>query len=109
MPRTPPPGHDPGMEPALHEARDHAYAHSWEEEMRRAVDQRNALPRDACEALVRVLESFLVEDETVGDDHHDELVRAIALLREPRGSADRRQETKSPAQPGLFSGRGAEI
>jgi hypothetical protein len=49
--------------------------------MRRAVDQREGLTPATCEALVRLLERFLVEDETVGDAHLDEVRRTITLLR----------------------------
>jgi hypothetical protein len=77
------------MEPALNATFDCAYAGSWHEEMRRAVDQRNALPPAACDALVRLLERFLAEDEVVGDAHLDEVRRTIALLSEPTDSRER--------------------
>ena len=74
------------MEAAANTTFDCAYAHSWREEMRRAVDQRDVLPPAACAALVRVLECFLLEDEALGAAHVDEVRRTIALLRQPAGS-----------------------
>jgi hypothetical protein len=74
------------MDPAANTSSDCAYADSWHEEMRRAFDQRDALPQAACEALVRVLENFLAE-EAVDDAHLDEVRRTIALLREPTDCA----------------------
>lgn len=70
------------MDPAANPSFDCAYAHSWQQEMRRAVDQRDVLPPAACEALVRVLENFLVEG-AVDDADLDEVLRAIALLMQP--------------------------
>jgi hypothetical protein len=67
------------MDPAANPSFDCAYAHSWHQEMRRAVDQRDVFPPAACEALARVLENFLLEG-AVDDPDLDEVLRAIALL-----------------------------
>lgn len=77
------------MDPAANPSFDCAYAHSWHQEMRRAVDQRDELPPAACEAVVRVLENFLVE-EAVDDADLDEVLRAIALLMQPDPARPRR-------------------
>jgi hypothetical protein len=53
---------------------------SWEEEMGRAVDQRDALPAAAREAVCRVLESLL-EEESAATRGTDEVLAAIVLLR----------------------------
>jgi hypothetical protein len=71
------------MEAAADPTFDCGYAHSWHEEMRRAVNQRDVLPPAARAALVRVLERFLLEDEALGAAHADEVRRTITLLREP--------------------------
>lgn len=76
------------MELAPNATFDCAYADSWHDEMRRAVDRRNALAPAACDALVRLLERFLVEDETVGGEHLDEVRRTTALLSEPADSRE---------------------
>ena len=78
------------MDTAANTSSDCANADSWHEEMRRAFDQRDALPQAACEALVRVLENFLAED-AVGDAHLDEVRRTIELLREPTDCARARR------------------
>jgi hypothetical protein len=73
------------MDPAANTIFDCAHVRSWHEEMRRAVDLRDLLPQAACEAVVRVIENFLLE-EAVNGASRDEALRTIALLRQPTGS-----------------------
>jgi hypothetical protein len=52
---------------------------AWQEELRRAVRESDALPPAACQALARLLEQFL-EEEAADADSQGELRAALARL-----------------------------